>query len=147
MKYLLLISSLFVICLYGCGNDTTNNSNSTGGETVIFSMDSLSINLTSSIEVKDTLFYVSNAPNIKISFNCTTNADSINGFASYQIVAGDSNMVYLDSVNSNNSLLNGDHFININASSYFALTILIQLSRDNANPYFLRLRNIKVFKL
>jgi len=148
MKYLLTLFALFTIFIYGCGDDNTTNTNNNGnGETVIFSLDSLSINLNSSIQVNDTLFYLTDASTIKITFNCETNADSVNGFALYRIVAGDSNGVFKDTSSSNISTLNSQHVINIIASNYYALSILIQLSRNNSFPYFIRLKNIKVFRV
>ena len=57
MKYLIIFLVICFTYLYGCGNDSTTNSGGPGnGETVIFSMDSLSIYLNSSIQVNDTLF-------------------------------------------------------------------------------------------
>lgn len=148
MKYLLTLFALFTIFIYSCGNDSTTNTNNNGnGETVIFSMDSLSINLNSSIQVNDTLIYLTDASTIKITFNCETNADSVNGFALYRIVAGDSNGVFKDTSSGNVSTLNNQHVINIIASNYYALSILIQLSRNNSFPYFIRLKNIKVFRV
>lgn len=148
MKYIIALFTLSTIYIYGCGNDSTTNTNNNGnGETVIFSMDSLSINLNSSIQVNDTLFYLTDASTIKITFNCETNADSINGFALYRIVAGDSSGVFKDTSSSNISTLNNQHVINIVASNYYALSILIQLSRNNSFPYFMRLKNVKVFRV
>lgn len=147
MKYLLLISSLFIIYLYGCGDDnTTNNGNGTGGETVIFSMDSLTINLTTSVSTVDTILTINNSPNIKITFICSTNADSISSFAFYRFIAFDSSNFFIDTLNNYNSQLNNNHFILINGSNNYNLKILIQMSRSNSIPSFIKLRDIKIIR-
>ncbi|MBN8585134.1 MAG: hypothetical protein J0M37_08560 [Ignavibacteria bacterium] len=148
MKFLIICFTVSFIYLFGCGSDsTTNNGNTGNGETVIFSMDSLSIYLNSSIVINDTLFDILNSPSIKIDFNCQTNADSVNSFALFRIIAGDSNIVYKDTSNNNISSLNNNHTIYISASNTFTLSILIQLNRTNNLQYFMKLKNIKVIKI
>jgi len=148
MKYLIIFLVICFTYLCGCGNDSTTNSGGPGnGETVIFSMDSLSIYLNSSIQVNDTLFNLLDAPSIKVTFNCLTNADSINSLALFRIVAGDSIGVFKDTTNNIISSLNNEHIIYITATQNYALTILIQLSRLNSEAYFIKLNNIRVFKI
>lgn len=145
MKYLLTLFALFTIFIYGCGNDSTTNTNNNGnGETVIYSLDSLSINLNTSSATNDIDIITSNTPNIKITFNCSTNVDSVNSSAFYRITAGDSNSIYIDTLDNNISSLNANHVININASLYFSVKIFIQANRINSIPYFIRLKNIKM---
>ncbi len=147
MKYLLTLFALFAIYIYGCGNDsTTNNGNNGNGETVIFSMDSLSIYLTSNIEAIDTNFVITDASNIKITFNCSTNADSISTFALYRIIAFDSSNFFIDSLNNHISKLNSSHSISTTGSNNYNLKILIQASRGNTTPCFIKLHNIKILK-
>ena len=148
MKNLLYTFTLIsVIYLFGCGNDTTTNTGTGNGETVIFSMDSLTINLSSNSAVNDTNILITDAINIKISFNCSTNADSINSLGFYKITAIDSAGIYLDTTNNYNSLLNNDHIITVHGSLSYYLNIFIQINRINSNPYFIRLKNIKITKL
>ena len=148
MKYLITLFALFTIYIYGCGDDNTTNTNNNGnGETVIFSLDSLSIYLTSNIEAKDTNFVVTNSPKVKVTFNCSTNADSISTFALYRLTVGDSTTIYIDSTNNNISELNSNHSISTNASENYNLRIFIQMNRGNSNPSFIKLKDIKVIKL
>lgn len=147
MKYVITFFALFTIYIYGCGDDNTTNTNNNGnGETVIFSMDSLSIYLTSNIEAKDTNIVITNAPNVKVTFNCSTNADSISTFALYRIIAFDSTNFFIDSVNNHISKLNTNHSISTTGSNNYNLKILIQASRGNATPCFIKLSNIKIIK-
>lgn len=148
MKYLLALFTLSAIYIYGCGNDSTTNTNNNGnGETVIFSLDSLSIYLTSSLEAKDTNFTISNASNIKVTFNCSTNADSVFTFALYRLTVGDSSTVYVDSTNNKISELNSNHNISVNASNNYNVRIFIQMNRSNSTPSFIKLKDVKVVKL
>jgi len=148
MKYLIIFLVICFTYLYGCGNDSTTNSGGPGnGETVIFSMDSLSIYLNSSIQANDSDIVITNAPNIKITFNCSTNADSISTLALYRIVVGDSNNVYKDTTNDKISKLNSNQEIIINGSNSLNLKIYIQMSSGNSTPGYIKLSNIKVNKL
>lgn len=147
MKYLLTLFALFTIFIYSCGNDSTTNTNNNGnGETVIYSLDSLSIYLTNNIEARDTNFVITYAPNVKVTFNCSTNADSISTFALYRIIAFDSTNFFIDSVNNHISKLNTNHSISMNGSNNYNLKILIQASRGNTTPCFIKLSNIKIIK-
>lgn len=146
MNYLFTFFALLTIYIYGCGDDSiTNNGNNGNGETVIFSLDSLSITLNTNIGIIDSELVVINSPNIKILFNCSTNSDSINSFALYQIRAMDSSGVYKDTTNNYVSTLNNNHTILINASNSFFLNIFLQVNGNS--PYFLRLRNIRIIKI
>ncbi len=149
MKYILYTFTIFsLIYLYSCGNDTTTNTgNGNGNETVIFSMDSLSINLNTTFSFNDTDITINNAPNVKITFNCSTNADSVNSYSLYRIIAGDSSAVYKDTLNNIIGTLNSDQTILINATTTYNLKIFIQISRNNLSSYFIRLKNIKIIKL
>jgi len=146
MKYLLTLFALFTIFIYGCGDDNTTNTNNNGnGETVIFSLDSLSITLNTNFGIIDSNLVINNAPNIKITFNCSTNADSVNSYALYRVSAADSNQVYIDSANNIISSLNNNHLLNFNASSSFILKFFVQINGNT--PYFIRLKNIRIVKL
>ena len=135
-----------VVCftyLYGCGNDSTTNSGGPpNGETVILSLDSLSITLSTIFGIIDSNFVINNAPNIKITFNCSTNADSVNSFALYRISAADSNTIYKDTTNDVISSLNHAQTIIINASNVYILKFYLQVNGNST--YFLRLRNLRV---
>lgn len=146
MKYLLALFTLSAIYIYGCGNDSTTNTNNNGnGETVIYSLDSLSITLNTNIGILDSELVVNNSPSIKIVFNCSTNSDSVNSFALYQIRAMDSSGVYKDTTNNYVSTLNNNHTILINASNSFFLNIFLQVNGNS--PYYLRLRNIRIIRI
>ncbi len=148
MNYLFTFFALLTIYIYGCGDDSiTNNGNNGNGETVIFSLDSLSIYLTSSVGSIDTNLVIIDASNIKITFNCSTNADSVNSISFFRIFAQDSSNVYIDTTNDNVSTLNGNHIITANGSTNYFLNILIQINRNNLNPYFIKLKDIKIIKL
>jgi hypothetical protein len=146
MKYLLTLFALFTIYICGCGNDsTTNSSNNGNGETVIYSLDSLSITLNTNVGIIDSELVVTNCPNIKIVFNCSTNSDSVLSFALYQIRAMDSSGIYKDTINNHISTLNNDHTILVNGSNNYFLNLFLQVNGNS--PYFLRLRNIRVIKI
>lgn len=146
MKYLITFFALFAIYIYGCGNDTTtNNGNNGNGETVIYSLDSLSITLNTIFGIIDSNLVINNAPNIKITFSCSTNADSVNSFVQYRISALDSNNFFLDTTNNWISTMNNDHVILIQGSNNFYLNFYLQIS-GNA-PYFIRLRNVKIVRI
>jgi len=146
MKYLLICLVVCFTYLYGCGNDSTTNSGGPpNGETVILSLDSLSITLSTNFGIIDSNFVINNAPNIKITFNCSTNADSVNSFALFQIKAFDSLNTYMDTLNNANSSLNNNHTIFFSAANYFLTKFFIQIN-GNA-PYYIRLRDIKVIKI
>ncbi|HMQ79168.1 MAG TPA: hypothetical protein PKE39_09755 [Ignavibacteria bacterium] len=146
MKYLITLFALFTIYIYGCGDDNTTNTNNNGnGETVIFSMDSLSITLNTILGIIDSNLVINNAPNIRITFSCSTNADSVNSYALYRVSAADSNQIYSDSTNNVISSLNNNHTLTINASLNYILKFYVQINGNT--PYFIRLKNIKVMKL
>lgn len=146
MKYLLTLFALFTIYIYGCGNDTTTNTGNNGnGETVIYSLDSLSFTLNTIFGIIDSNLVINNAPNIKITFNCSTNADSVNSYALYRINAVDSTNEYLDTTNGVISQLNNNHLIIINGSNSFILKFYTQINGNS--PFYLRLKNIKVIKV
>jgi len=146
MKYLITLFALFTIYIYGCGDDNTTNTNNNGnGESVIFSMDSLSITLNTIFGIIDSNLVINNAPNIKITFSCSTNADSVNSYALYRVSAADSNEIYSDSTNNVISSLNNNHSLTINASLIYILKFYVQINGNS--PYFIRLKNIKVVKL
>ncbi|HRF67392.1 MAG TPA: hypothetical protein PK850_15695 [Ignavibacteria bacterium] len=146
MKYLLICLVVCFTYLYGCGNDSTNNSGGPpNGETVILSLDSLSITLSTNFGIIDSNFVINNAPNIKITFNCSTNADSVNSFALYRINAVDSLNEYIDTTNDVISSLNSSQIINVTGSSSYILKFYLQINSNS--PNFIRLRNIKVFRV
>lgn len=145
MKYLLALFTLFAIYIYGCGNDSTTNTNNNGnGETVIYSLDSLSITLNTVFGIIDSNLVINNAPSIKITFNCSTNADSVNSFTLYQIKAYDSLNTYIDTLNNAISSLNNTHTITFTATNYFLLRFYVQINGNS--PYYIRLKNIRVIK-
>ena len=140
-----MFSAFFSLYLFSCGNDTTTNNNNSGnGETVILSLDSLSIALNTIFGIIDSNFVINNAPNIKITFNCSTNADSINSYALFRINAVDSTNEYIDTTNENISLLNNDHTILVHGSNHYILKFYLQISGNS--PYYIRLKNVKVIK-
>jgi len=150
MKYLINFLIFASLLLYSCGNNSTTNNNNTGGETVLFSLDSLSIYSPSTS--LDTIIFISNSSNVKISFDCLTNADSINGFSSFSVLASyiDTNNVYheyLDTLNNNISFLNNSFQFFISTNNPYGLNFNIQCIRNNTNIYFIKLKNIKVLKL
>lgn len=146
MKFLIICFTACFIYLFGCGNDsTTNNGNTGNGETVIFSMDSLSITLNTNFRIIDSNIIIYNAPNIKITFDCSTNADSVNSFTQFRISALDSNNFYLDTTNNWISTLNNMHSISFQASNSFNLKFYIQINGNTL--YYIRLKNVKIFKV
>ncbi len=147
MKYLISFLIFASILLYSCGNDNTTNNSNSGGETVLFSLDSLSIYLNSSVQTLDTNFMILNSPNLKITFNCNTNSDSVNSLAFYRIFAIDTNSVIIDSVNNNISSLTGNHQISFTGSNNYSLTISLQINRLNTDPFYIKLKDIKVLKI
>lgn len=148
MKYVITLFAVLAIYIYGCSNDsTTNTGNNGNGETVIFSMDSMSVYLTGSVGSIDTNLLIIEASNIKISFNCSTNADSVNSISFYRVFAQDSSTVYIDTTYDHVSTLNGNHAIVVAGSANFFLNILIQINRNNLDPFFIKLEDIKIFKL
>lgn len=147
MKNLLYTFTLIsVIYLFGCGNDTTTNTGTgNGGETVIYSIDSLSITLNTIFGIIDSNFTITNSPNLKITFNCSTNADSVNSYALFRISAADSLNIYKDSTHDVISTLNNDFTILVNGSNNYILNFFVQI--NGYAPYFIRLKNIKVTKI
>lgn len=146
MKYFITFIFAAGVIFYSCGDDNTTNNSGTGGETVIFSMDSLSIYLTSNLEAKDTNIVINNSQNIKLTFNCTTNADSISTLAMYRVIAFDSTNFFIDTLNNHHSSLNNLHTINIVGSNLFFLKLYIQMSRGDTTNGFIKLSNIKIVK-
>lgn len=145
MKYVITLFALLTIYIYGCGNDsTTNTGNNGNGETVIYSLDSLSITLNTVFGIIDSNLVINNAPNIKITFNCSTNADSVNSYALFQIKAFDSLNTYLDTLDNVISSLNNTHTIVFTATNYFILRFFVQINGNS--PYFIRLKNVRVIK-
>lgn len=147
MKYFITFIFAAAVIFYSCGDDNTTNNSGTGGETVLFSMDSLSIYLTSNLASKDTNIVLNNVVNYKISFNCTTNVDSINTFAFYRITVSDSSNIFLDSLNNNHSFLNNNHNFVINNVNNSNVLLYIQISRGNSTPGYLKIYNFKIIKL
>lgn len=146
MKFLIICITFCFIYLFGCGSDsTTNNGNNGSGETVIFSMDSLSITLSTIFGIIDSNLVINNAPKIKITFDCSTNADSVNSFALFQIKAYDSLNTFKDTLNNKISFLNNEHIFNINGNNFYLLKFYIQINGNT--PYYIRLKNIKIFNI
>lgn len=147
MKFLIICFTVSFIYLFGCGNDsTTNNGNTGNGETVIFSMDSLSIYLNSNLVAKDTNIRINDANNIKMKFQSLTNADSISTLALFRITAFDSTNFFIDTLNNHHSLLNSQHTIIVNGSNQYDLKILIQMSRGDTTSGYIKLKDIKISK-
>lgn len=148
MKNLPTIISSFVIFLFiSCGSENVTNQNPGTGEEVIFSMDSFAINLENFLTVKDTNILITNAPNVKITFKCSTNADSLNSYAQFRVSVTDSNSVYLDTVNNHISSLNRNFIFQSNASNHSIVRFFLQASRTNSNSYFLSLTEIKIIRV
>lgn len=145
MKYFVTFIFVFSVIFYSCSDDNTSNNSGTGGEVVLISLDSLSITLTTMFGIIDSNFIINNAPNIKITFNCSTNADSVNSFAQYRIIIQDSNSVLVDTTNNWISLLNNAFSLNVNASNFYFFKFYLQISGNS--PYFIRLKNVRVVKL
>lgn len=150
MKYFITFIFAAAVIFYSCGDDNTTNNSGTGGETVIFSMDSLVV--ITPVSVSDTTIYINNINRVRISFDCLTNADSINGFSSYIILASyiDSNNVYheyLDTTYNRISSLNNTFNFYINTPNPYGLNIKAQCFRNNANIYFIKLKNIKIYQI
>lgn len=147
----LSIAAFFIFCIIqfaGCGNDSTVSNNNGGTGTLIFSLDSLAINLDSAnTKLNDTSFTLQDAVNLRIVFDCSTNVDSINSFASFRLSISNGSEIYLDTINGTVSELNKHFVITSSGSlsiSYFNLQI--QTTRNNSLQYFIRLKNIKIFK-
>lgn len=145
MKYIITFIFAAAVIFYSCGDDKTTNNSGTGGETVLLSLDSLSITLNTMFGIIDSNFIINNAPNIKITFNCSTNADSVNSFALYRINAVDSVNEYVDSICNYTSYLNNDHIIFVNAVNYYILKFYVQI--NGGIPYYIRLKNIRITKI
>jgi hypothetical protein len=138
---------LFVIILQfaACGNDSTVNNN-VGSGTLLFSLDSLVLNVPENGFANDTTILLTNEPNIKITFDCATNADSINSFALYRIVSFVDTNYFIDTVNRVLSQLNRAHAIYISGSDFYYCSLIIQLIRNDSLPYFIKLKNVRVFE-
>lgn len=143
----LLLGSLVLILFISCGNDTVTNNDPVPGEEVIFSMDSFAINLDNALTVKDTNIVITNAPNIKITFKCSTNADSVNSYAQFRVSVSDSSSVYLDSINNHISSLNSNYSLRSIASNQSLVRLYLQASRTNIDPCYLSLTEIRITKL
>ena len=142
-----ILSALVFILFISCGSDTVTNNDPVPGEEVIFSMDSFAINLTNALTVKDTNILITNSPNVKIAFKCSTNADSINSFAQFRVSVTDSSSVYLDSINNHISSLNSSYSIRSIASNQSIVRLYLQASRTSNIPCYLSLTEIRITKL
>ena len=136
-----------LVLFFACGSDTATNQTPGTGEEVIFSMDSFAINLENTLTAKDTNIVLSDAPNVKINFNCSTNADSVNSFAFFRLISGDSSHLFLDSTISQVSLLNRDYSFVLSGSKNFSLNVVIQANRISNVSCFIKLSNLRIYKL
>lgn len=135
----------FILQIAGCGNDSAVNNNG-GSGTLLFSLDSLVLNVPENGFANDTTIMLTNEPNIKITFDCATNADSINSFALYRIVSFIDTNYFIDTVNRVLSQLNRAHAIYISGSDFYYCSLVIQLIRNDSFPYFIKLKNVRVFE-
>ena len=140
----LILASFMLVLFFACGSDTATNQTPGTGEEVIFSMDSFAINLEYTLTVKDTNIVLSDAPNVKINFNCSTNADSVNSFVHFRLSVADSSSVFLDTINNHISKLNNTFVFQSIASGLSIVRFYIQASRVNNEPCFITLTNIKI---
>lgn len=142
-----------MLYLFSCGNDsTTNTGNGNGGETVIFSMDSLALYIPIMGFSRDTNIMFSNLQKSNISFNCITNTDSINSFASFKVYALDDTIAsantIIDTLVNNLVGLNSNYSTNFITNTNFAfLKITLQCLRNDTNSYYIKLNHIKVTKV
>ncbi len=142
----LLLGSLVLILFISCGNDTVTNNDPVPGEEVIFSMDSFAINLENGTVAIDTSIRIA-VPNIKLVFDCSTNVDSVNSNAYLRITSMDSISIYLDTIVTNITDLNRHHMYNIYGSPNYYTSVYLQLTQTSITFTFLKLANLKVFKI
>lgn len=148
MKNLPTIISSFVIFLFiSCGSENVTNQNPGTGEEVIFSMDSFAINLTNGTLAIDTNVMISNAPEVRIAFSCTSNFDSTISTAFFRVTAIDSFNTFLDTVKRSTLELNYSYSFTVHGSSYFSIAIILQVNLTAFQPTYLRLLNVKFFKI
>lgn len=108
-------------------------------------MDSFAINLENGTLAIDTSIKI-NFPNIKLTFDCSTNVDSINSNAFYRVSAIDSVSVYIDTLNNSISSLNRLQQIYIHGSDNFQLVIHLQATQFLNLSTFVRMKNIRALK-
>lgn len=142
----LILASFILVLLFACGSDTVTNQTPGSGEEVIFSMDSFAINLTSGTIAIDTSIEI-NVPNIKLTFDCSTNADSISSIGYLRITSIDSIASYIDTVSNTIESLNRTHKYYINGSMHFFTLLYLQLTQSSTLQTFLKLRNIRITKI
>lgn len=152
--YVLIAFAFTCAAFIGCGSDeiTGSNGNSPASEQLIYSLDSFSTFRPNGLLSKDTMFIMQNAPSSKITFDCETNADSINAGAMFKITSEfiDTNNViitYIDTLVNTQSLMNNRFTFFINGGASYPITIYIQLINVNQFQCYLRLKNIKIYKL
>ena len=152
--YVLIALAFTCAAFTGCGTDeiTGSNGNPPASEQLIYSLDSLGTFLPNGLYTKDTLFDIQNAPYSKITFDCETNADSANANALFRISSEfiDTNNViitYMDTVVNNEALMNNHFTFFINGGNSYPIGIYIQLINVNQFQCYLRLKNIKIYKL
>jgi hypothetical protein len=142
-----LLLSVLTVLIYGCGSDSVTPPNSGGGEELIFSMDSLAINLMTGTISKDTIIPIIGSENVKLIFDCNTNIDTVTSHGFFRITALDSINTYLDTSNYSISDLNASHSFLLNASNHFSLNLILQISQAFSMPTYLRLKNVRIIKV
>lgn len=142
----LILASFILVLLFACGSDTATNQTPGTGEEVIFSMDSFAINLTGGTIAIDTSIEI-NVPNIKLTFDCSTNADSISSTCFYRISAIDSTSIYIDTINNSISYLNKSQQLKISGSLDYQLVLHTQITQTSNLPVYIRMKNIKAIKM
>lgn len=146
---ILLIGALLTSFI-GCGSDTITNNNNSNTETLQYSLDSFGVYMPNGPAVKDTTF--SAAGKTRITFDCTSNTDSISSWALFKITADyiDSNNVlhtYFDSTMNHISKLNNSFNFVIDGGAAYGLSIYIQLVRTPPAECYIRFRNIRIYHI
>jgi len=140
-----------IALIAGCGDSDTptgGNPPVVSGDSLLFSLDSFGI--VTPPFTKDTSIVISNTAKIKIIFTAETNADSINGWSLFTVTAIDTilNQTVYDSTYNHTLNMNNAFDLRINnIMNATAITFRIQCLRNAPHIFFMKLKNIKVFKI
>lgn len=152
-KFVAVILAIFAVLVIiglfaGCGDDNSVNNGNGNTNEILFSLDSLAI-ITPPF-TKDTVFVISNANTIKIAFTGETNADSINGSALFKVSSIDNvnnNIIFDTTYNATLHMNNNFEFFINTANNPCSVVLYIQCLRTPPYVFFMRLKNIKVYKI
>lgn len=137
--------------LIGCGDDINGNNgngNPPASEQLIYFQDSLV--LVTPPFANDTDIFVNNVENIKITFTGETNADSVNGWSLFSIDIIDitNNVVVYDTTYNRTLHMNNNFDFRVyGITGNIGVNIRIQCLRNPPHVFFMKLRNIKIYKI